>query len=85
MDKKLILTVNESIFEGAEKYAKSNGRSLTNVLEEYLNLLNKKAKEENEFEISPLVKSLWGSVKMPSESKDYKELLGEELTKKYLT
>ena len=81
---KLTLTVDKSIIEEAKKYAKSNGRSLSNIIEEYLKSLVEKKEVESEFEISPLVQSLWGSVKAPSEEVSYKELLGEELEKEYL-
>ena len=84
MNTKLTLTVEKSIIEDAKKYAKSNGRSLSNIIEEYLKSLTQNTKKEEEFEISPLVKSLWGSVKPIPESINYKELLEDELAKKYL-
>ena len=84
MNTKLTLTVDKSIIEEAKKYAKSNGRSLSNIIEEYLKSLVQKKESDKEFEISPLVQSLWGSVKPLPKSMDYKEMMEEELAKKYL-
>ncbi len=52
-----------------EKRLKSNAHKETN---------NKKTK------ISPLVQSLWGSVKPLPKTTDYKEILADELAKIYL-
>ena len=84
MSTKLTLTVDKAIIEAAKKYAKSNGRSLSNIIEEYLKSLVQSKTDDGEFEISPLVQSLWGSVKPLPKSIDYKEILAEELAKKYL-
>ena len=84
MNTKLTLTVDKTIIEEAKKYAKSNGRSLSNIIEEYLKSLIQEKDSEPEFEISPLVQSLWGSVKPLPKSTTYKEILEEELAKKYL-
>ena len=84
MNTKLTLTVDKSIIEAAKKYAKSNGRSLSNIIEEYLKSFVSDKKNKNDFEISPLVQSLWGSVYPIPESMSYKEMLAEELAKKYL-
>ena len=84
MTRKLTLTVDEHIIEEAKKYAKSNGRSLSNIIEEYLKTLVQGKKEEQNFEISPLVESLWGSVKSLPDNFDQKKILEEEVAKKYL-
>jgi len=39
MNIKLTLTVDKSVIKGAKIYAKSNGRSLSNIVEEYLKSL----------------------------------------------
>ena len=82
MKTKLTLSVDKSIVEKAKKYAKSNGKSLSSIIEEYLKSLIQK--EEKEFEISPLVQSLWGSVKPLPKSITYKGILEEEIVKKHL-
>lgn len=84
MATKLTLTVDKNIIEEAKKYAKLQGRSLSNLIEEYLKSLVKKENEPEEFEISPIVKSLWGSVKPEPESKSDKEILGDAILEKYL-
>lgn len=84
MSTKLTLTVDKYIIDEAKKYAKSNGRSLSNIIEEYLKSLIEKKEEDIEFEISPLVESLWGSVKPIKGEDNYKSILSEELAKKYL-
>ena len=83
MNTKLTLTIDKYIIEEAKKYAKSNGRSLSGIIEEYLKTLIEVKDEEEEFEISPLVESLWGSVKPIEKDTSYKEILSEELSKKY--
>ncbi|MEM1120773.1 MAG: DUF6364 family protein [Bacteroidota bacterium] len=84
MSAKLTLTVDKAVIEAAKKYAKTNGRSLSNIIEEYLKSLVQRKEKENTFEVSPLVRSLYGSVKPIPESNSYKALLSEELAKKYL-
>ncbi|HHS95814.1 MAG TPA: hypothetical protein ENJ45_04425 [Phaeodactylibacter sp.] len=84
MNTKLTLTVDKTVIEKAKRYAKSNGRSLSNIIEEYLKSLTQEKENENDFEISPLVRSLWGSVKPIPDTLNYKEILDEELAKKYL-
>ena len=83
MATKLTITVNKTIIEEAKSYAKSQGRSLSNLIEEYLKSVVHQKSQEDNFEISPIVKSLWGSVKPISNSMDYKDILSEEILKKY--
>ena len=54
------------------------------VTEEAKKYAKTQKKKEEEFEISPLVKSLWGSVKPLPESQDYKDVLAEEIIKKHI-
>ena len=85
MSTKLTLTVDKQVIEEAKKYAKEQGRSLSNLIEDYLKLLIEPPSLANdEFEYSPIVKSLKGSVKVEEEDFDYKEVLEQELIKKYL-
>lgn len=83
---KLTLTIQDgSVIEHAKSYAKKRGRSLPNLVENYLKSLNSgiNINEGNE-ELSPLVKSLLGVGGMAPEKTD-KELLLEALEEKYLT
>jgi hemerythrin superfamily protein len=82
MNTKLTLTVERSVIENAKKYAKKNGRSISDIVENYLKVLTAKERA-TEKELSPLVKSLKGAFKAPSDF-DYKKELAEELSGKYL-
>ena len=82
MDAKLTLNINKDVARKAKVYAKTKGRSLSDLIENYLKLLTKNTPVE-ETEYSPLVKSLLGSVNLPADF-DYKKELGDALVKKYL-
>ncbi len=82
MNTKLTLTIEQSIIEKAKSFAKDKGRSLSDIIENYLKIIT----QENstiETEITPLVQSLQGSFKAP-ENFDYKKELRNRLSKKYL-
>lgn len=65
MDKKLTLSLNESVIENAKSFAKENKISLSKLIESYLqSIIENKTKE---LEITPLVKSLSGVVELPSD------------------
>ncbi len=80
MNRKLTLSLDESIIESAKIYAKSNSISLSKLVESYLSILTKKRTEK--VEITPLVKSLSGVIDLPSDF-DEKELYGDYLIEKY--
>ena len=82
MDSKLTLNVDREIAGKAKKYARSKGRSLSNLVEDYLRFLTRQL-ETDTLHISPKVKSLLGSIRVP-ESFDYKKELGDRLNEKYL-
>jgi hypothetical protein len=81
MSTKLTLTIEESVIENAKQYAKQQGTSLSNMVENYLKVV---ASESvcAEPEISPIVKSLQGSFKAPVDF-DYKKELTKSLSKRY--
>lgn len=81
MNTKLTLTIEQSLIEKAKKYSSAKGRSLSDIVENYLKVLTKE--EANpETELPPVVKSLKGTFKAP-ENFDYKTELAKSLTKKY--
>lgn len=82
MSTKLTLTVDKSVIDKAKKYAKEKGRSLSEIIENYLKAITTDNQTED-VEISPIVKSLRGSFKMPKDF-DYKKELTDALTEKYL-
>jgi len=81
MDSKLTLTVDKAVVAKAKKYAKEKGRSLSDIIENFLKAITEERQSE-EIELSPLVKSLRGSFKAPDDF-DYKKKLTDILTKKY--
>ncbi|MCC2600364.1 DUF6364 family protein [Sphingobacterium sp. FBM7-1] len=72
MATKLTLTVEERIIEKAKKYAKQTGRSLSELVENYLGTLV----EENQDlqQVSPKLRKIIGSVKLPDDFDEKKEL-----------
>jgi hypothetical protein len=82
MTTKLTLTIEEDIIDKAKKYAKKKGRSLSDIIENYLKIVVAE-KADLETEIGPLTKSLKGSFKKPSDF-DYKKQLAKRLNEKYL-
>jgi hypothetical protein len=81
MNTKLTLTIEQSLIEKAKRYAKGKGRSLSDIVENYLKVI---IKEENlrVIDSTPIATSLKGSFKAP-EDFDYKKELSQELFKKY--
>jgi hypothetical protein len=82
MDAKLTLNIDRDIAHRAKVYAKKEGRSLSDLVENYLKLLTKNSPIEDS-EYSPRVKALLGSVTLPKDF-DYKRELADVLVKKYL-
>jgi len=80
MQTKLTLTVEQELIEHAKKYAKSKGRSLSDLVESYFRLMVNE--HDIDLPLSPEIKKLKGSIKLPS-GFDYKKELGEVLAKKY--
>ena len=81
MNTKLTLTIEQSIIEKAKSYAKDKGRSLSDIIENYLKAITTEQRIVED--ISPLVNSLRGSFKSP-ESFNYKEELSKGLSEKYM-
>ncbi len=81
---KLTLSINQVIIDRAKEYAKSNGKSLSRIVEEYLKSLSKSEKSENGKSPHKLLTELKGSVRMPKEFTSYKGLLQDALVEKYL-
>lgn len=81
MNTKLTLTIEQSIIERAKSYAKGKGRSLSEIIENYLKAITSEQKATED--ISPITKSLRGSFKAP-DNFDYKNELSKALKEKYL-
>lgn len=80
MPTKLTLTIESTVIESAKKYARQKGKSLSDIVENYLKSIS--VQDETTSVLSPKVAKLMGSVKLP-EDLDYKKELGSALTKKY--
>ena len=82
MNTKLTLTIEKSVILKAKHYAKSRGRSLSDIIENYLQMITHDDRDPD-IETTPLVKSLKGSFKANVDL-DYKEQLSKGLSDKYL-
>ena len=81
MTTKLTLTVEEETIKKAKFYAKQTGRSLSELIENYLETLIKEPKDKNE--LSPKLKRIAGAVKLPRNF-DEKKAIHSYLENKHL-
>jgi len=80
MDTKLTIKLDSDVISRAKRYAQDRKTSLSRLIESYLDTIT--TKESDDIEITPLVKSLSGIIKLP-EDYDYKKDRTEYLIKKY--
>lgn len=80
MTTKLTLTVEKSVIERAKLYAKNTGRSLSEIIESYLETITTDKGDQN---LSPKLKKIVGAVKLPKDFDEDKELRSY-LEKKHL-
>ena len=80
MTTKLTLTVEKSIIERAKIYAKNTGRSLSELVEKYLETITE---DNSNQKISPKLKKIIGAVTLPKDFDEEKELRSY-LEKKHL-
>jgi hypothetical protein len=81
METKLTLRLVKKVIDRAKDYAQNHKISLSKMVESYLDSLTTK-KNSNDIEITPLVESLSGVVKLPVDY-DYKKEYVDYLTEKY--
>jgi hypothetical protein len=72
MQTKLTLIIDDNIIEQAKEYARSQHRSLSNMVENYLKLVVRK--ESPAEEVSPIVASLMGVATMDVKGKGRDEI-----------
>jgi formiminotetrahydrofolate cyclodeaminase len=72
MTTKLTLTIEKAVIEKAKSYAKRTERSLSDLIEKYLESLT--SEEKNDKGISPKLKKIVGAVKLPKNFDEDKEL-----------
>ena len=84
MKSKLTLTLDKDIIEKAKKYAATQERSLSNLVEPYLeSLVNREESIDFEkFPISPFVRSMVSGNHLPADF-DYKTAYREHLIEKH--
>jgi len=80
MNTKLTLSVDRRVIEKAKEYSKSHKISLSRLIESYLSSLT--ANKKLDIEITPLVESLSGVIKLDKDF-DYKESYTDYLIDKY--
>lgn len=71
MATKLTLTVDKSVIEKAKAYAKKTGRSLSEIIESYLESIVEADKTQP---VSAKLKSIVGAIKLPKDFDEEKEL-----------
>lgn len=72
MTSKLTLTVEKSVIEKSKSYAKKTGRSLSELIEKYLDTIT--SEENDDKELSPKMKKIVGAVTLPIDFDEEKEL-----------
>jgi len=81
MDTKLTLKLNQSVIEKAKFYAKARKTSVSKLIENYLQHITDNSPDKNQ-DITPVVKSLSGIIKLPK-NYDSKKEYADFLTRKY--
>ena len=81
MTTKLTLTVEDTVIKKAKRYAKQTGRSLSELVEKYLDELTRA--EAGTEQISHKLKSIAGAVKLPDDF-DEDKILREYFEEKHM-
>lgn len=84
MDTKLTLKLDSHVIEMAKEYAISHNRSLSRIIESYLQSLTiqEDSNKKRDIQISAFVKSMSSGVHIPADL-DYKEAYSNYLIEKY--
>ena len=69
MNTKLTLTLEKSVIEKAKRYAKQSGRSLSGLVESYLEKVVQTTEDNNEIDPEEF-RDLFGSVQLPNDDKE---------------
>lgn len=78
---KLTLTLDDQVIRRSKRYAKDKKTSISSLVGNYLNSLTLR-QNESSGELTPIVKSLMGSFRVPKDF-DYKSILREEKFKRH--
>jgi hypothetical protein len=84
MNTELTLKLDKEVIESARKYAEMQNRSLSEMIESYLQslVIQEISKDVDEISISPFVKSMSSGVHIPADL-DYKTEYSKYLSDKY--
>ncbi len=82
MNKKLTLSLDNSVIEKAKDYAQSKKKSLSQMVENYFKFITSETQNE-ENKIAPILEELTGSIKI-SDNFNYDDLKFDYLKDKYL-
>jgi hypothetical protein len=84
MDSKLTIKLDKNVIERAKQYAALHKRSLSRLIESYLQSLTiiEKSNDNQDFEISPFVKSMSSGISIPTDL-NYKDEYSNFLSEKY--
>ncbi|MEK6475912.1 DUF6364 family protein [Catalinimonas sp. 4WD22] len=82
MNTKLTLTLDKETIEQAKKYASEQGRSLSEIVENYFKFLTEHKTEDVSTQMSPKLKRLKGVMKVDANF-DYKKVLDDARNNKY--
>jgi hypothetical protein len=84
MNTELTLKLDKEVIESARKYAEMQNRSLSEMIESYLQslVIQEISKDVDEISISPFVKSMSSGVHIPADL-DYKTEYPKYLSDKY--
>jgi len=83
MDSKLTIKLDENVIERAKEYASKKKLSLSRLIENYLDSLTRS--QDDDFEISPFVKSISTGKSLPNDldEKKIRQDYTDEIDKKY--
>ncbi|MBC8052938.1 MAG: hypothetical protein H7Y13_07725 [Sphingobacteriaceae bacterium] len=80
MTTKLTLTMEDQVIDSAKKYARQQGKSLSDIIENYLKSIT--SQEEKTSKLSPRVAKMMGVISLPDDY-DYKSDLSLALSERY--
>lgn len=80
MNTKLTLTLEDKVIDSAKRYAREKGKSLSDIVENYLKAIANEGEAEKE--LSPKVSRLMGVISLPDDF-DYKTELGKAIINKH--
>ena len=79
---KLTLTVDKEVIDAAKKYSKMKGKSISQLVENYLKTIVTHSDVQSRQQFSPRVNKLRGAIQLPKDF-DYKKSLSSAITNKF--